>query len=130
VIPSAKGGTVAGAITPALKLHLEVNDMKKGIVFGITALAMGFLFAADNSYADRDATPTEEAAIYGALKAQGCTVTDDIEVESVSGVYVVDEDEPRGLLPGIYKTEALCFDGEKYDIKMDHHLNILSKEED
>jgi hypothetical protein len=103
---------------------------KKGIVFGITALALGFLFAADNSYADRSATPTEAAAIYGALKAQGCTVTDDIEVESVSGVYVIDEDEPQGLLPGIYKTEARCFDGEKYDIKMDHRLNILSKEED
>jgi hypothetical protein len=103
---------------------------KKGIVFGITALALGFLFAADNSYADRSASPTEAAAIYGALKAQGCTVTDDIEVDSVSGVYVIDEDEPHGLMPGIYKTEARCFDGEKYDIKMDHRLNILSKEED
>lgn len=103
--------------------------MKKGIILGITALSLGFLFA-ENSFADRNAIPTEAAAIYGALKAQGCTVADDIEVEPVSGIYVVDEDEPRGLMPGIYKTEAICFDGERYDIKMDNQLNILSKEED
>jgi hypothetical protein len=33
-------------------------------------------------------------------------------------------------MPGIYKTEAVCYDGERYDIKLDANLNILSKEED
>ena len=102
--------------------------MKKSIIFGITALSLAFLFTADNSYADRDATPYEAAAIYGALKAQGCTVVDDVEVEPFKGMYGYRE--PNGLLPGIYKTEAVCFDGERYEIKMDSQLNILTKEED
>jgi hypothetical protein len=29
-------------------------------------------------------------------------------------------------MPGIYKTEAICSDGEKYDVKLDSELNILS----
>ena len=102
--------------------------MKKSIIFGITALSLAFLFTADNSYADRDATPYEAAAIYGALKAQGCTVVDDIEVESFAAVYRYGE--PRDTLPGIFKTEAICSDGEKYDIKMDSQLNILSMRPD
>ncbi len=102
--------------------------MKKSIIFGITALSLAFLFTADNSYADRDATPYEAAAVYGALKTQGCTVTDDIEVESFAAVYRYGE--PRDVLPGIYKTEAICSDGERYDIKMDSQLNILSMRPD
>jgi len=97
--------------------------MKKSIIFGIAALSLAFLFTAD-SYADRDATPYEAAAVYGALKAQGCTVADDIEVESFAAVHRYGE--PRDMLPGIYKTEAICNDGERYDIKMDSQLNILS----
>jgi hypothetical protein len=102
--------------------------MKKSIIFGIAALSLAFLFTADNSYADWEATSYEAATIYGALKAQGCTVVEDIEVEPFRGYYGYSE--PGGLLPGIYKTEAVCFDGERYDIKMDSQLNILSKEED
>lgn len=98
--------------------------MKKSIIFGIAALSLAFLVSADNSYADRDATPSEAAAIYGALKAQGCTVTDDIEVEPFAAVYRYGE--PRDIMPGIYKTEAICSDGERYDIKMDSQMNILS----
>jgi hypothetical protein len=102
--------------------------MRKSIIFGLAALSSAFLFTADNSYADRDATPYEAAAVYGALKPQGCTVVDDIEVESFAAVYRYGE--PRDTLPGIFKTEAICSDGEKYDIKMDSQLNILSMRPD
>jgi hypothetical protein len=33
-------------------------------------------------------------------------------------------------MPGIYKTEAVCSDGEKYDIKLDSQMNILSMKPD
>ncbi|MEW6144039.1 MAG: hypothetical protein AB1598_03365 [Thermodesulfobacteriota bacterium] len=102
--------------------------MKKTIILAVAALSLAFFTTASNSYADRDATPYEAAMIYGALEAQGCTVTDDIEVEPFKGYYGYRK--PNGLLPGIYKTEAVCYDGEKYDIKMDSNLNIISKEED
>jgi hypothetical protein len=102
--------------------------MKKTIIFAIAALSLAFLTTAGDSFADREAASYEAAAIYGALKAQGCTVVDDIEVEPFKGYYGYRE--PNGLLPGIYKTEAVCYDGEKYDIKMDSNLNIISKEED
>jgi hypothetical protein len=103
--------------------------MKKSIILGTAALSLAFLFTANESFADRDAVPYEEAAVYGALKSQGCTVVDDIEVEPFKGVYAFRE--PRGgLLPGVYKTEAVCMDGQKYDIKMDSDLNIITKEED
>jgi hypothetical protein len=82
------------------------------------------LFFPHNSYADRDASTYEEAAVYGALRSQGCTVTDDVEVESF--VAVNRYGEPRGTMPGIYKTEAICSDGQKYDVKLDSELNILS----
>jgi hypothetical protein len=59
--------------------------MKKSIIFGLAALSLAFLFTANNSYADRDATPYEAAEIYGALKAKGCTVADDIEFEPFVG---------------------------------------------
>lgn len=102
--------------------------MKKAIVLGIAALSLASLFTAGNSHADRDAVPYEEAAIYGALKSQGCTVVDDIEVKLFRDVYGYDE--PNALLPGIYKTKAVCMDGRKYDIKMDSNLNIVTKKED
>jgi hypothetical protein len=102
--------------------------MKKTIIFAIAVLSLSFLFTASDSFADREATSYEAATIYGALKAQGCTVVEDIEVEPFRGYYAYRD--PGGLLPGIYKTEAVCFDGERYDIKMDSNLNILSKEED
>jgi hypothetical protein len=102
--------------------------MRKSIIFGLAALSSAFLFSADNSYADRNATPYEAAAVYGALKTQGCTVADDIEVESFAAVYRYGE--PRDTLPGIFKTEAICSDGERYDIKMDSQLNILSMKPD
>jgi hypothetical protein len=102
--------------------------MSKSIIFGLAVLSSAFLFTADNSYADRDATPYEAAAVYGALRTHGCTVVDDIEVESFAAVYRYGE--PRDTLPGIYKTEAICSDGEKYDIKMDSQLNILSMRPD
>ena len=98
--------------------------MKKSIIFGLAALSTAFLFFPHNSYADRDATSYEEAAVYGALGSQGCTVTDDVEVESF--VAVNRYGEPRGTMPGIYKTEAICSDGQKYDVKLDSELNILS----
>jgi hypothetical protein len=98
--------------------------MKKSIIFGIAALSLAFLASADNSYADRDATPYEAAAVYGALRTQGCTVVDDVEVEPFAAVYRYGE--PRGIMPGIYKTEAICSDGVRYDVKMDSQMNILS----
>jgi hypothetical protein len=55
-------------------------------------------------------------------------VADDIEVESFAAVYRYGE--PRDTLPGIFKTEAICSDGERYDIKMDSQLNILSMRPD
>jgi hypothetical protein len=102
----------------------EVSDMKKSIIFGIAALSAAFLFTANDSFADRDATPYEEAAVYGALRSQGCTVTDDVEVDTFLAVNRYGE--PRGTMPGIFKTEAICSDGEKYDVKLDSELNILS----
>jgi hypothetical protein len=51
--------------------------MKKSIIFGIAAMSLAFLVTANESFADRDATPYEAAAVYGALKSQGCTVADD-----------------------------------------------------
>ena len=110
--------------------------MKKSIIFGIAALSLGFLFTANNSYADRDATPYEAAAVYGALKAQGCTVVDDIEVKPFAGLSGMHKyelyryGEPPAMRPGIYKTEAICNDGERYDVKMDSQLNILAMEPD
>ena len=111
--------------------------MKKSIIFGIAALSLAFLFTANNSYADRDATPYEAAQIYGALKAQGCTVADDIEVKPFAGMhrYEVYEGtyrygEAPAMRPGIYKTEVVCNDGERYDVKMDSQLNILTMEPD
>jgi hypothetical protein len=96
----------------------------KSIIFGIAALSLAFLVSASNSYADRDATPYEAAAVYGALQTQGCTVADDIEIEPFAAVYRYGE--PRGIMPGIYKTEAICNDGQRYDIKLDSQMNILS----
>ena len=111
--------------------------MKKSIIFGIAALSLAFLFTANKSYADKDATPYEAAEIYGALKAQGCTVADDIEVKPFAGMqrYAAFENvnrygEAPVMRPGIYKTEAICSDGEKYDIKMDSQLNIIAMELD
>ncbi len=98
--------------------------MKKSIIFGLAVLWTAILFPPHISYADRDATSYEEAAVYGALRSQGCTVTDDVEVESYAAVYRYGE--PRDTMPGIYKTEAICSDGFKYDVKLDSHLNILS----
>ncbi|HET7289090.1 MAG TPA: hypothetical protein VFJ67_01530 [Thermodesulfobacteriota bacterium] len=102
----------------------EVIDMKKSIIIGIAAMSLAFLFTANDSFAYRDATSYEEAAVYGALRSQGCTVTDDVEVESF--VAVNRYGEPRDTMPGVYKTEAICSDGEKYDVKLDSQLNILT----
>jgi hypothetical protein len=102
--------------------------MKKTIIFAVAVISLSFLFTAGDSFADREATSYEAAMIYGALKAQGCTVVDEIEVEPFKGYYGYRD--PGGLMPGIYKTEAVCYDGERYDIKLDANLNILSKEED
>ncbi len=108
--------------------------MRKSIIFGLAALSSAFLFSADNSYADRDATPYEAAAVYGALKTQGCTVADDVEVEPFAGMYrgtgAYRYGESGYMVPGIYTTEAICDDGERYDIKMDSQLNIISMKVD
>ncbi len=111
--------------------------MMKSIIFGIAALSLAFLFTANDSFADRDATPYEAAAVYGALKSQGCTVADDIEFEPFAGEirYVpfasaYGDSGYRYERPGIFKTEAICRDGERYDVKMDSQLNILSMEPD
>ncbi|HET7289089.1 MAG TPA: hypothetical protein VFJ67_01525 [Thermodesulfobacteriota bacterium] len=111
--------------------------MKKSIIFGIAAMSLAFLFTANDSFADRDATPYEAAAVYGALKSQGCTVADDIEFEPFGGeiryrplASVYREDVPEYGRPGIFKTEAICSDGERYDIKLDSRLNILSMDPD
>jgi hypothetical protein len=111
--------------------------MKKSIIFGIAAMSLAFLVTANESFADRDATPYEAAAVYGALKSQGCTVADDIEFEPFGGeiryrplASVYREDVPEYGRPGIFKTEAICSDGERYDIKLDSRLNILSMDPD
>jgi hypothetical protein len=110
--------------------------MKKSIIFGLAALSLGFLFTANSSFA-RDATPYEAAAVYGALKSQGCTVADDIEFKPFAGeiryrplASVYREEMPEYVRPGMFKTEAICSDGERYDIKLDSQLNILSMEPD
>lgn len=90
--------------------------MRYALSFATALMALAFMIAPGASLADdRDPTPEETASVTEALKAQGCTSFDDIDVEK-NGAFDIDD--------------AVCSDGKKYDFTLDAQFGVLSKTED
>lgn len=68
---------------------------------------------ANNVFADRDATPEERARVVEALSAIGCPDVDEVELDGST-----------------FEADAVCDDGEKYEIHLDQDMNVIKKIED
>lgn len=81
-------------------------------------LSLSFGAKTVRSEDDRNPTSQELARIKQVLEAQGCSFVnlDDVELQLNSNVYEVDD--------------AICKDGNSYEIYLDQNFNIIMKEQD
>ena len=68
---------------------------------------------ANTIFAERDATPQERAQVVEALSAIGCPDVDEVELDGST-----------------FEADAVCDDGEKYEIHLDQDMNVIKKIED